>query len=195
MKKLKGKHIALIVVGVILVILIALVGYGISTYNNLVGQQESISNAEGQIQNVLQRRSDLIPNLVNTDQGYVDHEEQAIQDVTDARAQMMQAGNTEEQLAADAQVTSALSRLFAIAENYPDLKANENFLSLQEELAGTENRIATERKRYNDAVTEYNRSIRRFPSSIIAGMFGFEQENYFEASEGATSNPVVDFGE
>lgn len=185
--------IVLIVVGVIVVIALALVGYGVSTYNTLTTKEITVNEKNSVIQSQLQRRSDLIPNLVNTVKGYASHEEEIINDVTDARAKMMQAGNTADQLQADQQMSSALARLFAIAENYPDLKANQNFLSLQEEIAGTENRIAVARKDWIEAVNDYNKSVRRFPSSVIAGMFGFEQMENYQAPESATSNPVVSF--
>ena len=179
--------IALAVVAVILVVVC------VGIYNGLVSSETTVDNAFANIDVQLQRRNDLIPNLVNTVQGYAAHEQEVIGQVTEARARMMSAGTVDEKIAADGELSSALSRLLAISEAYPDLKANENFLSLQDELAGTENRIAVSRKDYNDAVMVYNKKLRTFPNNLLAGMFGFEKRNAFTASPGASQVPQVSF--
>lgn len=167
-KRLKPWHIILIVVAVLAV---ALVGYTVKSYNGLVTLKQEVTQKESDIQTTLQRRADLIPNLVNTVKGYASHEESIMKEVSDARAALVGANNTGDQLAANEQMTSALNRLLAIAENYPDLKANTNFIQLQDELSGTENRITQARRAYNDAVKTYNTKIQRFPTSLIAGIF------------------------
>ena len=189
-RKLKPWHIVLIVVAILVV---ALAGYTISGYNGLVEQRQSVEQAESDIQSNLQRRADLIPNLVNTVKGYASHEESIMEEVSAARAALVGADNTGDQLAANDQMTSALNRLLAIAENYPDLKANTNFIQLQDELAGTENRINQARRAYNEAVKNYNTKIQRFPTNLIAGIFDFDAYDYFEASEGAQEVPSVNF--
>lgn len=141
----------------------------------------------------MQRRSDLIPNLVETVKGYAAHEKEIFTEIADARAKLAGARTIEEQEAANAEVSGALSRLLAIAENYPDLKANQNFINLQTQLEGTENRINVSRKDYNNAVKEYNLRLRRFPSSIIAGMYGFKEADMFEGDQGIESTPDVKF--
>lgn len=189
-KRLKPWHIILIVVAVLAV---ALVGYTVKSYNGLVTLKQEVTQKESDIQTTLQRRADLIPNLVNTVKGYASHEESIMKEVSDARAALVGANNTGDQLAANEQMTSALNRLLAIAENYPDLKANTNFLQLQDELSGTENRITQARRAYNDAVKTYNTKIQRFPTSLIAGIFNFEAFDYFQANEGAQEVPSVNF--
>ena len=189
-KRLKPWHIILIVVAVLAV---ALVGYTVKSYNGLVTLKQEVTQKESYIQTTLQRRSDLIPNLVNTVKGYASHEESIMKEVSDARAALVGANNTGDQLAANEQMTSALNRLLAIAENYPDLKANTNFIQLQDELSGTENRITQARRAYNDAVKTYNTKIQRFPTSLIAGIFNFEAFDYFQANEGAQEVPSVNF--
>lgn len=185
----------LLVVGTTLIGVVVILGIAVAAlYNGLVNKEASVQNSFANIDVQLQRRNDLIPNLVTTVKGYAAHEETVIASVTDARAAMMGAGSIDEKIAADAQLTSSLSRLIAISENYPDLKANENFLSLQDELAGTENRIAVARKDYNDAVMSYNRKLRSFPTNLLAGMFGFEKYNAFTAVPSASEVPTVDFG-
>lgn len=180
-----------------LVIVIALVAvlaiFGISSYNGLVGMNENVNGKWSQIENQLQRRADLIPNLVNTVKGYAAHEQQAIQAVADARAKLAGASGPAAKAQANGELNSALSRLLVIAENYPNLKADQNFRSLMDELSGTENRIAVARKDYNDAVQVYNTKIRSFPSSMFAGMFGFGPKEYFKAEEGAKQVPQVKF--
>lgn len=189
-KRLKPWHIILIVVAVLAV---ALVGYTVKSYNGLVTLKQEVTQKESDIQTTLQRRADLIPNLVNTVNGYASHEESIMKEVSDARAALVGANNTGDQLAANEQMTSALNRLLAIAENYPDLKANTNFIQLQDELSGTENRITQARRAYNDAVKTYNTKIQRFPTSLIAGIFNFEAFDYFQANEGAQEVPSVNF--
>ena len=189
-KRLKPWHIILIVVAVLAV---ALVGYTVKSYNGLVTLKQEVTQKESDIQTTLQRRADLIPNLANTVKGYASHEESIMKEVSDARAALVGANNTGDQLAANEQMTSALNRLLAIAENYPDLKANTNFIQLQDELSGTENRITQARRAYNDAVKTYNTKIQRFPTSLIAGIFNFEAFDYFQANEGAQEVPSVNF--
>jgi LemA protein len=183
-------------IGCGVLVLLALVAGGVlvGRYNAMVSQNEAIDGAWAQVQNVLQRRGDLIPNLVETVKGFAAQERGVFQSVSDARARLAGAATPREAANADAGLTSALSRLLAIAEAYPDLKSNQNFIRLQDELAGSENRIATERHRYNEAVRDYNASIRRFPNNLIAGMFGFGPRDYFEAEERAAETPQVDFG-
>lgn len=195
MKKNKGLIITIVVIA-----LVAL--WGISSYNGLVSMDENVSNSWANVETQYQRRSDLIPNLVNTVNGYAKHESQTLEAVMAARSQATQvkidpSNCTPQQLAAyqkaQGDVTTALGKLLAITENYPDLKANQNFLELQSQLEGTENRINVARKDFNDSAKEYNTSLRRFPRNIIASMFGFEKRNYFEAEAGAEKAPKVEF--
>lgn len=187
MKK-KGIIIA-IIVGLVVVLGIAL----ISANNNLVSMEAEVDAAFANVDTYLQRRADLIPNLVNTVKGYAAHEQAAIDSVTEARANLAGASTVEEKAAADSALTAALNNLLVIVENYPDLKASANFTQLADELAGTENRIATARRDYNDAVQTYNTAIRKFPNSLIASLFGFAQKDYFQASDGAQNVPNVEF--
>ena len=191
MKKSTG--ILLGVLGAVLVLVIAVVGWGVSAYNGLVDAEQQVHTQASQIETQLQRRSDLIPNLVNTVKGYAAHEEEIFTALADARAKLGGASSLEEMDEANGELISALNRLMVVVENYPDLKANQNFVALQDELAGTENRITQARRDYNDAVQEYNVRVRRFPSNLIAGMFGFEQAALFESDEGASSVPEVSF--
>jgi LemA protein len=184
------KWIPLAVIGGIALIVIL---FSVSRYNSLVGRSEEVDGAWAQVENVLQRRADLIPNLVETVKGFAGHEKEVIGQVAAARAKLAGARGPEQAAAADAQLSSALSRLLVVVENYPQLKANENFTRLQDELAGTENRVAVERKRYNDAVRDFNASIKRFPGNLFAGMFGFDAREYFQASEAAQKVPQVKF--
>src|SRR5437867_4099683 len=177
---------------VILVLLIA-GGSLMGTYNRLVTQNEQIDSAWAQVENVLQRRADLIPNLVETVKGYAAQEREVFEKVAEARSRLAGAAGPREAAAANAGLTSALGRLLAIAEAYPTLKSNENFMRLQDELAGTENRIAVERRRYNDVVRAYNTNIKRFPSNLVARGFGFGEREYFEAEEGSKEVPKVKF--
>jgi LemA protein len=170
---------------------IVLAGCG---YNRLVTLREAIDAAWAQVENQLQRRNDLVPNLVEVTKGYAKHEREIFEAVANARARMLSAGGSREAtIEAAGELSSALSRLLAIAERYPDLKANEQFARLSDELAGTENRIATERRRYNDSVREYNTLIRTFPTLITARVLGYESQKYFEAPEAAQQVPTVKF--
>lgn len=184
-----GVKVLLVILAVVIVAAVA----GVSMYNSLVNGEAAVENAFANIDVQLQRRNDLIPNLVSTVKGYAAHEEKVISDVTDARAKMMGAGSIDEKIAADGELSGALGRLFAITEAYPDLKASENFLTLQSQLEGTENRIAVSRKDYNDSVMDYNRKLRAFPTNLVAGMFGFEKYNAFTASPDSATPPVVGF--
>src|SRR5438270_3716136 len=151
------------------------------SYNKFVGQEEAIKSQWAQVENQLQRRNDLIPNLVETVKGYAQHEEGVFKEIADARSRLLAAKSPEETIAAANQQTAALGRLLAVVENYPNLKANEQFNRLMDELSGTENRIAVERMRYNERIQEYNAATRRFPGNLTAKMFGFKQYPYFEA--------------
>src|SRR5678815_1628528 len=155
------------------------------SYNKFVGQEEAIKSQWAQVENQLQRRNDLIPNLVETVKGYAQHEEGVFKEIADARSRLLAAKSPEETIAAANQQTSALGRLLAISENYPQLRANEQFNRLMDELSGTENRIAVERMRYNERVQDYNTSRRRFPANLTAKMFGFKDYPFFEAPEAA----------
>ena len=188
---------------IILIAVIAIAAiWGISAYNGLVKMDESVNTAWSNVENQYQRRADLIPNLVNTVKGYAAHEKETLEAVMAARSKATQmtidADNlTPEKLQeyqkAQGEIGSALGRLLAITENYPDLKANQNFMELQAQLEGTENRISVERRNFNEVAREYNTSIRTFPKSILAGMFGFDKRPYFEAEEGANKAPEVKF--
>ncbi|MCB4791092.1 MAG: LemA family protein [Elusimicrobia bacterium] len=183
-----------IVLGVLVFFVVILVGTVVGNYNKIVTLGESINAAWAQVENQLQRRNDLIPNLVNTVKGYAAHEKQIFEDVASARAALGGAKTIDEKIKANQGIESALSRLLAIAENYPNLKANENFIHLQDELAGTENRIAVERMRYNEVVQAYNIMIKRFPGNIVASFFKFEKKDiYFKAEEAAKTVPKVQF--
>ncbi len=186
---------AVVAVIAIVVLLAAAVGGGyVSTKNHLVTLDEQVKSNWAQVDVVLQRRADLIPNLVNTVKGFAAHEETVYADIANARAALLGAKTPADKIAANGQLDGAIGRLLAISENYPQLKSNENFLRLQDELAGTENRIAVERKRYNDSVQAYNTYIRQFPNSIFAGWAGFQPNNaYFQASETSRAVPKVDF--
>ena len=187
------KKKSLIIIGVIVVVVLMIAGWFIGTYNSMVRANEAVDGKWSQVETDLQRRADLIPNLVNTVKGYASHESEIFQQVSDARARLAGATTPEMALQANSALTTGLGRLLAIAENYPDLKANTNFIQLQDELAGTENRIAVSRKDYNDKVKEYNQGIKVFPRNVLAGMFGFSERAYFEADEGKKDAPVVDF--
>lgn len=190
------------VTAIVLIILAVIVVWGIGAYNSLVKNEEGVKSAWSQVENVYQRRADLIPNLVATVKGYATHESATLEGVVEARAKATQMtvnvdDLSEEKIAefqkAQGELGSALGRLMAITEAYPDLKANENFRDLQAQLEGTENRIAVERKAYNQVAQEYNTSIRVFPRNIIASVFGFKVKGYFEAEEGAQTAPKVEF--
>ncbi len=189
--------------GVLIVVALALIAWGVSIYNGLVNEQENVEKAWGNVENVYQRRADLIPNLVETVKGYAKHEQETLEGVIEARANAtsikidpsnMTPEDLQKYQAAQGDVTNALSRLIAVSEAYPDLKANQNFLELQNQLEGSENRIAVERNKFNEAAQTYNTKRRTFPTSIIASIFGFGDKPYFQAQEGADKAPKVDFG-
>ena len=188
-----GPSIGLILLGLIAVVGIGSCGYVISIRNRFVTMEEGIKGQWAQVENVLQRRSDLIPNLVNTVKGYAGHEKEIFENIAASRAKLGGAGTIDDKIKAANEMQSALSRLLVVVENYPDLKANQNFTALQDELAGTENRIAVERKRYNDVVRDYNASIRRFPGSQIAGYIGAKAYPYYEVPEEKKTVPEVKF--
>jgi LemA protein len=164
------------------------------SYNKFVSQEEAIKAQWAQVENQLQRRNDLIPNLVETTKGFAQHEESVYKDIADARSRLLAAKSPEETIAAANQQTTALGRLLAVVENYPQLKANEQFNRLMDELAGTENRLAVERMRYNDRVQEYNTSRRQFPANLTAKLFGFKEYPFFQAPPDAKTVPKVNFG-
>jgi len=186
--------------GVIILIIVVLLLFWfgstfISHRNEMVRKREAVNSAWAQVDVVLQRRADLIPNLVETVKGFAVHEEKVFGDIAAARAAMIGAKTPSEKIAANGQLDSALGRLMVVVENYPQLRSNENFLRLQDELAGTENRIAVERKRYNDALQDYNTYIGLFPNNIIASLSGFTRNDaYFKADEGSRQAPKVNFG-
>jgi LemA protein len=182
------------IVAVIVIIALIAGGMYVSAKNQMVTLNEQIKSNWAQVDVVLQRRADLIPNLVNTVKGFAAHEEKVFGDIANARAALLGAKTPGEKIAANGQLDGALGRLLAISENYPQLKSNENFLRLQDELAGTENRIAVERKRYNDSIQAYNTFILKFPNSIFAGWAGFQRNNdYFSASPTSREVPKVQF--
>lgn len=188
------KKTGLIVFAVVLVLVIAVVGGVISTYNGLVEDREAVLTAQSTVETYLQRRADLIPNLVSTVKGYAAHEEEVYTALADARAALAGAKTVGEMNEANDALDSAISRLLVVVENYPELKADTQFINLQDELAGSENRIAKARQEYNEEAREYNTEIKKFPTSVIAGMFNFESVEYFEASEESQTVPSVDFG-
>lgn len=178
-----------------LVALVVVVGIWIAaTKNRLVSLQENVKQSWAQVETVLQRRFDLIPNLVNTVKGYAEHEQGVLEEVTRLRSQWGAAKTVDEKASAASALEGTLSRLLLVSENYPDLKADQNFRDLQVELSGTENRVAVERGRYNETVRAYNTAVRQFPTSLVAGMLGFSTDSaYFEAAQGAETAPKVDF--
>ncbi|MGC1452632.1 MAG: LemA family protein [Candidatus Sulfotelmatobacter sp.] len=186
--------IALVMIIVLLVCGLVFFGQYVGVKNTLVTKNEAVKAAWSQVDIVLQRRADLIPNLVETVKGYAQQEQTVFGDIAKARSALLSAGTPQEKIAANGQLDGAIGRLLLIVENYPQLKSNENFLRLQDELAGTENRIAVERKRYNDALQDYNTYVQQFPNSLFAGWAGFKaNEAYFAASEGAKQVPKVNF--
>lgn len=196
---MKKGTITLLVIGVLILIM---VGGTLTTYNGLIAKDEAVATAWGNIQSQYQRRADLIPNLVSTVKGYAKHESETLENVMTARAKATQVTINSDNLtpeklkqyqAAQGELSQALGRLMAVSENYPNLKANENFSELQAQLEGTENRINESRQIYNSAVQTYNVSVRRFPANIVAGMFGFDKKNQFEAEAGAEKAPKVEF--
>ena len=182
-------------IGIIVIILIVLALVLIPKYNSLVTAEENVDSKWAQVENQLQRRYDLIPNLVESVKGYANHEQQIIADITNARAQMSNANTPAQQAVANDALTGALSRLLVVVENYPNLKADANFRQLMDELAGTENRLAVAREDYNNEVQQYNKHVKRFPGNLMAGMFGFEQKEYFKAAAGAEQAPSIDFSQ
>ena len=199
----RGLLITLVILGILIVLALGIVGCGASMYNSLVRMNEQVNNAWGQVQNQYQRRLDLIPNLVNTVKGYATHEASVFENVAQARSNAGKITLTPEILndpqafarfqQAQGELTGALSRLLAVAENYPQLKANENFLQLQSQLEGTENRIAVERMRFNEVVQNYNVKVKTFPTNMFAGLFGFGPKAYFQSEPGAEKAPKVQF--
>ncbi|MGE0077248.1 MAG: LemA family protein [Bacteroidales bacterium] len=192
-----------IIVGVIAILVIIIYSSIKGSYNNMVQKDEAVTSQWGNVENVYQRRLDLIPNLVNTVKGYADFEQQTLTQVIEARAKATQVNINPQNLnaesmkqfqAAQGELSSALSRLMVVVEQYPNLKANQNFLDLQAQLEGTENRIAVERRKFNEMAQDYNTYIRQFPKNIWANIFGFEKKAYFEAEAGAEKAPKVDFG-
>ena len=196
-------RVALIALAVLVVLVVGIAMWAVGVNNSLVGLEQEVASRWAQVQNVYQRRADLIPNLVETVKGYAAHEREVLENVTRARAGATAIQLTPEALsdpemmrkfqAAQAQLTGALSRLLVTVERYPDLKANQNFMALQTQLEGTENRIATERQRYNDAVRNYNVQVRRVPNNLVAGMFGFRPKAFFEAAADVATPPRVKF--
>ena len=183
----------LIALGVIVLCVAACAGWYVSAYNGFIRQDETVKSAWAQVETQLQRRYDLIPNLVNTVKGYAQHEEKVLTEVTDARARVGAAQTIHDKISANGQLTSALGRLLVVSENYPNLKANENFRDLQAQLEGTENRIATERRRYNEAVRAYNTAIRGFMGHIVADRMNLAPKPFFESQEAAKTAPQVKF--
>ena len=183
-----------LIAGVIGLVVILLIGGSlVGTYNGMVTQDENCDKAWANVETVLQRRFDLIPNLVNTVKGYASHEKELLTEITALRSQWGKAQTVQQKSQVASMLEGAMGRLMVVVENYPDLKANQNFLALQDELAGTENRISVERRRYNEAIQQYNTLIRRFPTSILAGMTGFQRRAPFEAAAGAETAPTVSF--
>ena len=198
----KGCLITLIIVGFLALVVFGIISWGTRVYNGMVTMQESVTSQWGNVQTVYQRRSDLIPNFVNTVKGAANFEQTTLTQVIEARAKAtsvsidptkMTAENMQQFQQAQGQVSSALSRLMVVMEQYPELKATQNFRDLQVELEGTENRISTERRKFNEIALSYNTYIRKFPQNFLAGMFGFQTKPYFEATEGADKAPQVKF--
>jgi LemA protein len=183
----------LIGLAIVVVVVLGVIAWAVSANNQLVAGQEAVHSAWGQVETVLQRRYDLIPNLVNTVKGYAKHEKGLFEEVTRLRSQWAAAGSVDEKVKAAGQLEAGLGRLLLVAERYPELKASENFRDLQYELAGTENRISVERQRYNEVTRAYNTLVRRFPTSLIAGLRGFSTSTYFAAAPAAKEAPKVDF--
>ena len=189
MIKMKKSAIIIAILAVVIIIAISLGG----SYNGIVAKAEEVDNKFATIDTQLQRRADLIPNLVNTVKGYAAQEKEIIASVTEARAKLAGAKTVGEKANADEELTSALNRLLVVVENYPELKSSQNFIQLSDELAGTENRIATARRDYNEAVKEYNLKIKKFPTNLMANMFGYGAKEYFQATEGSKEVPNVNF--
>ncbi|MGP7817873.1 LemA family protein [Niallia sp. 01092] len=186
-KKFSGMVIALVILVVLVIIIM-------SSYNGFVNAEENVDQSYAQIENQLQRRLDLIPNLVSTVKGYASHEKEVIASISDARARLAGADSPQEEATANADLSNALSRLLVVVENYPNLKADQQFTQLMDELSGTENRIAVARKDYNEQVASYNKKVKRFPGVIMARITGFDEKEYFKANPEAEKTPKVDFG-
>lgn len=199
----KGAIVGLSIAAIVILFLVIIISWGVKTYNNLVTLNEEVNQCWSQVENQYQRRADLVPNLVNTVKGYANFERGVLTDVTEARAKVSQFNVTPEVLndpqafqrfeQLQGNLSNALSRLLVTVENYPELKANENFLQLQAQLEGTENRIAVERRKFNLAVQNYNTTIKRFPAAIFAGIFGFREKAYFKSTPGSETPPKVEF--
>lgn len=187
------KKSTIVIMSIIAVIVVMVGVLGGRSYNSLVTLSENVDNEFSNVSVMLERRADLIPNLVNTVKGYASHEKSTIESITKARENLLGAKTLEEKGKANNELTSALNALMIIVENYPDLKANQNFIQLSDELAGTENRIATARRDYNEAVKKYNSKAKKFPTNILAGMFGFKEKEYFEVEPSKTEVPKVEF--
>ncbi|MFZ7943318.1 LemA family protein [Neobacillus sp. 19] len=181
-------------IGIVVAIIVIFGLMFMSSYNSFVNLEENVDQSHAQIENQLQRRLDLIPNLVNTVKGYASHEKEVIASISDARARLAGANTPQEEATANAELSGALSRLLVVVENYPNLKADQQFTQLMDELAGTENRIAVARKDYNDQVAIFNKKVKRMPGSIIARIAGFDEKEYFKADPKAGEAPKVDFG-
>jgi len=189
----RGKKTLLIAAVVALVLAGSLYSFFKGTYNQFVALEESVKSAWAQVENQLQRRYDLVPNLVETVRGFAKQEKEVLIEVTNARARVGGAATVPDKISANNELSGALSRLLVVVEQYPELKSNQNFLRLQDELAGTENRVAVERRRYNEAVQTYNVAIRSFPANLLAGLYGFEKNAFFEAPAAAKTAPQVKF--
>ena len=187
MKKLLGP------VGIIIVLIVIIGAVLMSSYNGFVNGEEEVNKSYAQVETQLQRRMDLIPNLVNTVKGFAAHEKEVLGNIADARSRLAGASTPEEQAEANDQLSGALSRLLVVVENYPELKADANFRQLMDELAGTENRLSVARQDYNGVVSDYNKKVKRMPGSIVASIFGFDEKEYFKADAAAQEAPKVDF--
>lgn len=182
-----------IIIGAIILIIVLIIASLGGAYNKMLNKSEEVNSKWSQIDVQLQRRADLIPNLVNTVKGYNIHEKEILTNIAASRAKLAGAGSVAEKAEANSQLNNAISRLLVVVENYPELKASANFQNLMDELSGTENRISVARKDYNESVKDYNLVVKKFPNNMIAGMFGFENKDYFEASEISKEVPNVDF--
>lgn len=187
---MKKSSMGVIVIIIVLVIIAILM---MGSYNGMVSKQENVESSLSDLDVMLQRRADLIPNLVSTVKGYTSHETEIIDKITEARSNLVNANSVEEKSKANDELSKSLNALMVVVENYPDLKSSDNFKQLSDELAGTENRIAVARKDYNSAVKTFNTTIKKFPNNMLAGMFGFEKGTYFEASEQSSEAPSVSF--